>query len=217
MLKKVDVKRFKKKFKKNGGKKAKKAQKIKFVNFNTPAAQKPTTPKRQKYTRATFENLGLDVVWANGAVIINRNGREEVYNNFDELRVPSRKATRDNSAKLTKPNAVYVEHNGAKYYYFPRIFVLVMSCIHYWPEDAEGQPPETMFRSVKFDEVLPDVAKQIKEHLWNRALRKAIKVAKREAVMQNGGKLPVPEKGLPLLGLIEDLEKSGIAVKVKIR
>lgn len=201
MGKKVDVKKLKfKKFGRNKGGKR---------NF---AFVPPKPERRRRETFERFPNLGLEVEWVDGKVIIRRNGKTEVYNNFNELRVPSRKGVRRKDDPQAKPNAKYFERNGVKYYIFKNIGVAVRSCVSYWPEDSETHPAEHLFGPASEHEI-EEVLKADEER-WKKRLQRAVDRAIRAAAKQYGVELP-PKDVLVSPGLIEELQERGFDVKIK--
>ena len=189
--------------------------KVKFVPF-TPSTPQPTyatsTNARRKGTVVELENLGMVVEWVNGKVYVHRNGHTEVYNNFSELKVPSRKVKRGTKVTQTRPNARYFERNGARYYVFKNIGVAVRSCISYWPEESDAQPPEHLFGRAGEEEVRELL--RVDEEKFRKRARKAVERVLRIVAKQNGYELPPPN--LPVSqALIEELRESGFEVRVK--
>lgn len=201
MGKKVDVKKLKfKKFGRNKGGR----RNLAFVP--------PKPERRRRETFERFPNLGLEVEWVDGKVIIRRNGREEVYNDFNELKVPSKRGVKNINVLQPKPNARYYEKNGVKYYVFKRIGVAVRSCLSYWPEDSEYQPPEHLFGSTNEREI--EEFLRAEEERWKRKVQRAVARAIRAVAKQYGVQLP--PKDIPVSPtLIEELQERGFEVKVK--
>ena len=145
-------------------------------------------------TTADFPNLGMKVEWVDGKVIVTRNGKTEVYNSFSELRVPSRRVQRQSADSPTKPNAVYIEHNGVRYYIFTQAGVTVKSCLSYWPE-TDTQPPEHLFGAASASEVSKAIEARItagplspraekayveyRERRWQRDVQRAVERARK--------------------------------------
>jgi len=196
---KVDVKKLK--FKRNGGRRKK-------VRFTLESKG-----ERRRGAVEEFPNLGMRVEWVDGKVIVHRNGRQEVYNDFNELRVPSRKGIRNVNARQPRPNARFFERNGVRYYHFSKIGVTVRSCITYWPEKSEAQPPEHLFGSASSDEV-SELLEEI-ERRFRRRARKAVERAIKIVAERNGYELP--SASVPVsFGLIEELRERGFDVKIKV-
>jgi len=194
---------------KRDGKKGKKSKSVKFAPFTPRIPTHPQTTNRRG-TVGEFPNLGMRVEWVNGKVIIYRNGQQEIYNNFDELRVPVRKGVKGMIVQQPKPNARFFKRNGVKYYIFRRIGVAVKTCINYWPETSEVQPPEHLFGPANSDEV----GVLLKDEKWKRETKRAVERAIKIVARQNGVELP-PEN-LPVShGLIEEMREMGFEVKVK--
>ncbi|ADC64678.1 hypothetical protein Ferp_0504 [Ferroglobus placidus DSM 10642] len=209
---------------KKGGKKKNKKSGSKLKPVWTPPAP------RKRGTVEEFENLGMKVEWVDGKVIIHRNGRVETYNNFDELRVPSRKGIKNLNVQQPKPNAVYTEHNGVKYYLFPNINVAVAMRVTYWPDESEVQPPEHLFgpatpqefadairariQSGSLNPQAEKIYREYKEKAWKQQTRKAVSRAIRAVAKQNGVQLP--PRDVPVSqALIEEMQERGFEVKIK--
>ncbi len=198
---KMDVKRLK--FKKFGKNKSGRR------NF---AFVSPKPEPRRRGTFERFPNLGLEVEWVDGKVIIRRNGKTEVYDNFDELRVPSRRGMKKVNVPQPKPNARYFEKNGVKYYFFRALGIVVRSCLNYWPEDSECQPPEHLFGPANRSEI-EEILKADEER-WKRRVQRAVDRALKAVAKQYG--LQLPPKNIPVSpALIEELQERGFEVRVK--
>jgi len=147
------------------------------------------------------------VEWTNGKVIING----QVFNSFNDLRVPDRVVSKHLNIPLPEPNARFYERNGVRYYVFDKIGVAVKSCMSYW--DSEVQPPENLFGAAT-EELKMAYLQSQKEKRWRRNVQKAVSKAIKIVAKQNGIDL-LPEN-LPVShALIEELEQAGFQVRVK--
>jgi len=193
-----------------------------------------TGGKVSRGLEAVFDNLGMKVEWKDGRVCIHRNGRTEVYSDFSELRVPTSKGIKNRQDRLPKPNAVFAERNGVKYYHFPNIGVTVRSCLSYWPDTTEAHPPEHLFGAASNEEFAEAIKAEIesgelnpraerayreyRERKWERDVERAVGRALRILARQYGCEedLVLAKKSTPVSGsLIEEMRQAGFEVRVK--
>lgn len=164
--------------------------------------------RREKRTVAEFENLGFKVEWVDGKVIVTyKDGRTEVFNNFNELRVPSRTVKEKTNAKLPKDNAVYAERNGVHYYLYPELGLIVKNCLSYW--DGETHPPENLFGKASEKEFEEALLHTIKSGKWTE---RAMAVAKAEIAWKEKVRKAI-DRAILMLARKYNCEKYIIAMK----
>lgn len=219
---KVDVKKLKFKTGKFG---RKKGRRFEFSGF--AYEKRVFEPKADVHE---FENLGLRIEIIGKKIVVSRNGTKEVFEDENELMVPSKKGVQKRSEEQRKPNAVFFERRGVRYYFFPEIGVVVRNCLTYW--NAEVHPPENLFGSAsreEFAESLKELInsghvneraereyREMKEIMWRRNVQRAVRRAI-EIIARKYG-YEVPPRNVPVSqSVIEELRERGFEVRLKVK